>query len=271
MSESSYTIKPFPAVRQATVDLLAVASRKHMIHGLIEVDVTSARRRLRAIKQQSGQSLSFTGYIIYCCAQAVDKNKHMHAARDWRNRLVLFDEVDVSTTVERRVDGRREVVPTILRAANRKSVLQIHQDIRRAQAERPKQAGVYRTIRWYLRLPVFIRRWFFRLLNRLPRQLKQNVGTVMVTSVGMFGRGKGWGIPIATHTLNITVGGIEETTVLVEGEPRPVEKLCLTLSFDHDIIDGAPAARFIQRFKDLLEAGSGLEESALSSADRLVV
>jgi pyruvate/2-oxoglutarate dehydrogenase complex dihydrolipoamide acyltransferase (E2) component len=38
------------------------------------------------------------------------------------------------------------------------------------------------------------------------------------------------------------------------------EYLCLTVSFDHDIVDGAPAARFIQRFKDLVESGSGLFE-----------
>jgi pyruvate/2-oxoglutarate dehydrogenase complex dihydrolipoamide acyltransferase (E2) component len=38
------------------------------------------------------------------------------------------------------------------------------------------------------------------------------------------------------------------------------EHLCLTVSFDHDIIDGAPAARFIQHFKELVESSSGLME-----------
>ena len=36
------------------------------------------------------------------------------------------------------------------------------------------------------------------------------------------------------------------------------EYLSLTVSFDHDIIDGAPAARFTERFKDLIESGYGL-------------
>jgi pyruvate/2-oxoglutarate dehydrogenase complex dihydrolipoamide acyltransferase (E2) component len=31
---------------------------------------------------------------------------------------------------------------------------------------------------------------------------------------------------------------------------------------DHDIIDGAPAARFVSRLKALLEAGFGLDEIA---------
>ncbi len=34
-----------------------------------------------------------------------------------------------------------------------------------------------------------------------------------------------------------------------------------TLSFDHTIIDGAPAARFTQRLKELIEGGYGLYES----------
>ncbi|MFN2167693.1 MAG: 2-oxo acid dehydrogenase subunit E2, partial [Anaerolineae bacterium] len=37
------------------------------------------------------------------------------------------------------------------------------------------------------------------------------------------------------------------------------EFLSLTMSFDHDIVDGAPAARFARRFTELLEQGWGLE------------
>jgi pyruvate/2-oxoglutarate dehydrogenase complex dihydrolipoamide acyltransferase (E2) component len=32
----------------------------------------------------------------------------------------------------------------------------------------------------------------------------------------------------------------------------------MTVSFDHDIIDGAPAARFTQRLRELVESGYGL-------------
>ncbi|MGD8804819.1 MAG: 2-oxo acid dehydrogenase subunit E2 [Chloroflexota bacterium] len=254
MNNETYTVKPFPSIRQATIDLLSAASRKHMIHGLVEVDVSGPRQRLRKVKETTGESISFTAFIIHCCARVVDMNKHMHAYRDWRNRLILFDEVDVATTVERVVEGRKEVVPTIIRAANRKSLGEISREIRRVQAERAEKAGVYRTMRWYLAIPFFIRRLFFPILNRVPRLMKKNSGTVMVTSVGMFGQGAGWGVPIATHTLNVTVGGIVSRPCLVGGQLENREQLCLTISFDHDIIDGAPAARFIQRFKEAIES-----------------
>ena len=37
------------------------------------------------------------------------------------------------------------------------------------------------------------------------------------------------------------------------------ETLSVTVSFDHDIVDGAPAARFVQHLRALVEAGPSLE------------
>jgi pyruvate/2-oxoglutarate dehydrogenase complex dihydrolipoamide acyltransferase (E2) component len=34
----------------------------------------------------------------------------------------------------------------------------------------------------------------------------------------------------------------------------------LTVSFDHDIVDGAPATRFVHRLVELIESGCGLDE-----------
>jgi pyruvate/2-oxoglutarate dehydrogenase complex dihydrolipoamide acyltransferase (E2) component len=34
----------------------------------------------------------------------------------------------------------------------------------------------------------------------------------------------------------------------------------VTISLDHDVVDGAPAARFTQCFKELVESGAGLGE-----------
>jgi hypothetical protein len=37
--------------------------------------------------------------------------------------------------------------------------------------------------------------------------------------------------------------------------------LSLTVVFDHDVVDGAPAARFVKRLVELIESGYGLPES----------
>ncbi|HKT37817.1 MAG TPA: 2-oxo acid dehydrogenase subunit E2, partial [Ktedonobacterales bacterium] len=46
---------------------------------------------------------------------------------------------------------------------------------------------------------------------------------------------------------------------LVDGHPVVREYLNLTISIDHDLVDGAPAARFTKRLKELIESGYGLD------------
>jgi len=35
--------------------------------------------------------------------------------------------------------------------------------------------------------------------------------------------------------------------------------LCVTVLFDHDVTDGAPVARFVDRLRELLESADGLD------------
>jgi pyruvate/2-oxoglutarate dehydrogenase complex dihydrolipoamide acyltransferase (E2) component len=253
------TIEAFPPFRQLVIDGLDLATRRHNIHGLVEVDVTEARDRIRQIQERTGERVSFTGFIVHCCARAVDEDKHVHAYRDWRNRL-LFDDVDVSIGVERRGDGQPVVLQGVIRAANHKSVREIHTEIRALQSKGLVETPWGRWLRLYRLIPGIIRRLFFRIAQRAPALVKSLNGTVLVTAVGMFGSTAGWGIPLAAHTLCVTVGGIEFKPVLQDGQLQDREHLCLTVTFDHDIVDGAPAARFVQRLVALVQAGAGLSD-----------
>jgi len=62
----------------------------------------------------------------------------------------------------------------------------------------------------------------------------------------------------SVYTTGILLGGIGQKPGVVDGQIAVREFLSLTVDFDHDIIDGAPAARFVQRFKELIERGEGL-------------
>jgi pyruvate/2-oxoglutarate dehydrogenase complex dihydrolipoamide acyltransferase (E2) component len=256
--QPDYQAIPFSRERQVTIDGGRLAARKHTVHGLIEVDVTRPRQKLRAYKARTGETLSFTAFAIACLAKAIDENKRMHAYRDWRNRLILFNAVDVNTMVEVELHGRMVVLPLCIRAANQRTVGEMHAEIRAIQAN-PRQTRAF-GIRWFARLPRFARDLFYWAIFKHPQWLKQSFGTVGMTSVGMFGHGSGWAIPFGVHTLEIALGGIAEKPGIVDGSIQIREYLCITVSFDHDIVDGAPAARFIQRFKELIECGFGLCE-----------
>jgi len=263
-SNENYELIPFPKIRRLMVDGGRLGRQKHIIHGLVEMDVTCARQAIREHKAKTGEALSFTAFVMACLGRAVDKNKHMQAYRTWWDKLVLFDDVDVNTMFEVEVEGRKIIRPHIIRAVNKKTLRGIHDEIRAFQAkhEGSREANF---IKWFVLLPAFIRRLFLGVLFKSPELLKEMNGTISLTAVGMFGSGASWGIPVTNHTLQITLGGIAEKPAFVNGQIEKREYLCVTISLDHDIVDGAPAARFIQRLKELVESGYGLDEIAVPS------
>lgn len=263
---ANYTVLPFPKIRRPMVDGGRMGRQKHTIHGLVEMDVTQARQSIREHKACTGESLSFTAFVIACLGRAVDMNKYMHAYRNWRNQLILFDEVDVNTLFSVEVDGREIIRPHILRAVNQKTFRDLHEEIRAFQTQHASSQES-KLIGWFVNLPGFVRRSFYWALFNNPHLLKEYYGTVMMTAVGMFGSGGGWGIPVSNHTLQITLGGIAQKPGVVDDQIQMREYLSLTISIDHDIVDGAPAARFAQRLKELIESGYGLQEEAHRATD----
>jgi hypothetical protein len=258
--QGGFSVAPFPKPRRVIVGYLDAASRKHLVHGLLEVDVTVPRRMIREHRSRTGETLSFTAFVIACVARAVDEDRSVHAYRLGRNRLVVFDEVDVCALVERGAGAERIAAPYVFRAANARTYRDLHEELRTVQGGevpsfRPMEAGG--------RLPRFLGRWFWRALGRRPHLWKRLSGTVSVSAVGMFGEGGGWGIPISEYTLMLTVGGIAPKPGIGPGGRIEVrEHLDLTVSVDHDVVDGAPAARFTQRLQELIEGGYGLAEAS---------
>jgi pyruvate/2-oxoglutarate dehydrogenase complex dihydrolipoamide acyltransferase (E2) component len=77
----------------------------------------------------------------------------------------------------------------------------------------------------------------------------------------MFGAGAGWAVGIVPlHTLCLTVGGITRKPGIIDVRIEPREYLALTVSIDHDIVDGAPAARFASRLRELIEGAEVLKD-----------
>jgi pyruvate/2-oxoglutarate dehydrogenase complex dihydrolipoamide acyltransferase (E2) component len=129
----------------------------------------------------------------------------------------------------------------------------------------PPGRGIPSWFRSAMLLPWPLSRLFNALLavavRRDPTINVSMAGTVGVTAVGMFAKDhSGWGLNTTTHSLDLVVGSIAWKPAVVEGRVEPREILHLTVVFDHDVIDGAPAARFTQRLVELIESGSGLGE-----------
>jgi pyruvate/2-oxoglutarate dehydrogenase complex dihydrolipoamide acyltransferase (E2) component len=261
MPRAPFELRPFPRERHDVVDALEVGVRRHMVHALLELDVTRARALVRATEASGGGKLSFTAFLVASLARAIAEDRRLHACRDWRGRLVLFDDVDVVTLVESEVDA--VAIPHVVRAANRRTVRELHDEIRAIQA-RPgasaQRSGFLARASRYT--PGFVRRAFLRMLRRSPQALKRVAGTTVVTSVGMFGMGAGWAVPIVPlHTLGLTVGAVTPRPAAVDGRIEVREILAVTASVDHDLVDGAPAARFARRLRELVETAEVLRDA----------
>lgn len=128
---STYQVMPYTKIRRIMAAEFRSSRGTPMIHGLIEVDVSKARAYLRDQKAKTGEALSFTAFLITCLAQAVEEHKTVQASRKRNKCLILFDDVDVLTYIDR----GGAPMPYIIRSANHKTVREIHQEIRAAQVE----------------------------------------------------------------------------------------------------------------------------------------
>jgi pyruvate/2-oxoglutarate dehydrogenase complex dihydrolipoamide acyltransferase (E2) component len=265
----SFEKRNFPQFRNPTIDTMIWGRQRHHVPILLEVDVTTARAAIHHHKAKTGQGISFTGWIVKCLAQAISKHKYVHALRQGKGQLVIFDDVDVTIAIERTVAGEKLPMPYIIRKANQKTVAEIHAEIRAAQksplADGDVQVGSS-TAAWMMKifvmLPTFIRNLFFwQPLFQDPFRFKRTMGTVSVTAISMFGGGgMSWGIPIGIHPLLIAVGGIAKRPGVIDKQIVIREYVGLTVMFDHDVTDGAPVARFIGYLRELMEGGYGIDE-----------
>jgi len=182
-----------------------------------------------------------------------------------KKNIIKFDDVDISITVEKFVNGVSAPMPLVIRKTNEKNIIQIHEEIRAAQLEDINGALVLgenslkRKMRFYISMPKFFRRFIIKRILKDPIKTKQIMGTIVVTAVGMFGKVYGWPIPTASHPLAIAIGGITKKTGVINDKIEIRECLTMTMLFNHDVVDGAPATRFISRLVELIESGFGLK------------
>jgi len=259
-----FKIEAIPKMRRFSLDAGYLGRRRHIVHGLIEVDVTEPRKFIKDHKLKTGETLSFTAFVILCLSKAIEKNPHMHAYRNWRNQLVMFEDVNINSMVEIESGGKKIPMPYIFKAVNQKDYSDIHQEIRSVK-KNPHQTTEAKFMDWFLVLPAFVRRLFYWIVMKVPHLFREYSSSVMVTAVGMFGKGGGFGITMPNFTLTVTVGGIARKPGVVEDRIEIREYLDLTISIDHDVVDGAPMVRFVNYFRKLLENGYGLVDVIGSS------
>ncbi len=257
----------YPPVRQFTADTGKIGREKHFIRTLLEVDITGALQKIKTLRTP-GKKVSFLAWFIKVLADTVAQHPPINGIMKGRNSVMVFKSVNVSTVVEKVVEGVRVPLPLVLRDVNGKTHFQINEEIQSAVDQAVVTEGNLvlgkGQNKLLLKLGVAFPQWLRLLIMRAfilgnPRRMHEMMGTVMVTSLGTVGGICGWIIPTSMHPLNIGIGSLNKRSSIVEGLIVKRDILHLTIAVDHDVVDGMPALKFVEDLVARLEKGFGLE------------
>ena len=254
--KKGYTTVPLGFNRQMLRAAVS-GSKKNAIHCVTEINVSKARIFLREQYKKTGEKISFTAYIVRCFARAIQDHPQLNSFIK-RNKLIILDDITISVMIEREIESEKIPEPLVINKAQKKTLKQIHHEIRKAQKHKSESLGSLSKFTWINFIPSFLLRSFIRLADQNIYMAKK-YGKIAVTSVGMFTKSATWFIPHGTATVLLTIGGISEKIVQEKNEFVTREFLCITGSFDHEIVDGAPAARFMQQLTEIIESASMLK------------
>jgi pyruvate/2-oxoglutarate dehydrogenase complex dihydrolipoamide acyltransferase (E2) component len=257
--ERSVTTCPFPSSRRLVTAAVRAGRRIVPMHGLFEVDITTARRLLAG----TDPPLSLTAFVIASLGRAAAAHPSVHSYRDWRGRLVQHRHVDVQTLIEVQTDQGPFGLVHVVRDADIRGVADITAELRAVKTDPASTTGglLLRTVAPVLGRVPGLYRLMFAVMSR-SRRVHHASGTVQVSAIGMFADGAGFAIaPPTLASLLVIVGGVSRRPAVVNDRIEARDVLDLTVTIDHNVVDGAPATRFGAEFRRLLSTAAVLAPS----------
>jgi len=193
-----------------------------------EVDVTQLIDRRQEVQREF--NATYTDFIVQACAHALKQHPRMNAALDGDTiRLQAQISVGVAVALDEGL-----IVP-VIHNTDKKSLKDIAQEAR-SLAEKAR-AG------------------------KLTLE-EVSGGTFTVSNLGMYGVDGFTPILNTPQTGILGVGRIIEKPVIYRSEIAKRSMMVLSLTFDHRVIDGAPAGAFLQTVADLLAHGNRISLDA---------
>lgn len=217
---------PISGVRSLIAErMLASSQQTASVTITSEVDATelvNMRAQLNeGLSEQLGFRISYNPILVKIVARALREFPYMNARQEG-DSICLLPEVHIGLAV----DTERGLLVPVVREADRKSIPQIGRELR-DKAQRAIDGKI------------------------LPDEFSG--GTFTITNLGAFGVDAFTPIINPPEMAILGIGRIEQAPMAYKGEMCLRHRLILSLTFDHRLVDGAPAARFLQRIRELIE------------------
>lgn len=190
----------------------------------LETDVTELkilRNNLQKESSSKGVKISYNDILIKICGKALMEFPMANASYDGKE-YILHADANIGLAIS--LDGGL-IVPNVKDVQN-KSILEISRETNSLIAKARD--------------------------NKLGTE-EITGGTFTISNLGMFGINYFTPIINQPEAAILGVNAIVERPVVIEGEVKVRPLMNLSLTFDHRILDGADAAKFLSRIKELIE------------------
>ena len=187
----------------------------------IDIDMDNAISTRESINASTGSKISFNDLVIKAAAFAL--RVHPNVNSSWLGDIIRINHhvnIGVAVAVEEGL-----LVP-VVRFADSKTLTEINTEVKNfAQKAKDKKLQ--------------------------PADWEGN--TFTISNLGMYGIEEFTAIINPPDACILAVGGIKEVPVVKEGAIVPGNRMKVTLSCDHRVVDGKTGAEFLNTFKGLME------------------
>jgi pyruvate dehydrogenase E2 component (dihydrolipoamide acetyltransferase) len=185
--------------------------------------LVALRQVLKPIAEQRGTRLTYVPLLIKLLIPVLKEFPVFNASLDEEKREIVYKRtyhIGIAT------DSAEGLLVPVLRNADRLTIVQIAQ-----QLEHLVEAAQKRTL----------------------TMQEVSGSTFTLNNIGSFGGSVGTPIINYPEAAILAIGRLQEKAVVRNGSIQPCTVMPLTLSFDHRLIDGALAGKFLARFQELVE------------------
>lgn len=187
----------------------------------VEINMDAAIEARKAINALAPPKISFNDFVIKAAASALRKHPYINGS--WLGDKMTFHK-DINIGVAVAVD--EGLVVPVINNTDLKSLSMINDEVKSlAGKARDKKIT--------------------------PQEMQGN--TFTISNLGMFGIEEFTAIINPPDACILAVGTITQKPVVDNGEIKVGNRMKVTLSCDHRIVDGAKGAQFLQTFKNLME------------------
>lgn len=210
-------IVPLAGIRKTTAERVSSSARTAP-HSTVTMEADMSN----AVKLHEVKQVSYTGILVKAVAQALEEHRNLNSTLDGE-RIIIYEDINIGVAVA----AENGLFVPVVHNANEKSLVQVTSALKELVEK-----------------------------VRDGRLAKEDVsgGTFTITNLGMYGVDMFIPIINPPEAAILGVGKTTEKPVIVDSEIRIRPMICLSLSYDHRIVDGAPAAKFLQKVKQILES-----------------